>query len=111
MTTRLPRTLRRALSVFLACAMAWLPLLSVAGLACGDDPAQTESLVHHAPSGEVSDQNYPVHLCQSVCASCGLFASSFPVLQFAMAYQPNSSIAEKVPRLDLPLHKRPPRLI
>ena len=107
----MPRTIRRALSVFLACAMAWLPLLGVAGLACGGEPAvQAEAQTHHAP-GEAPDQNHPVNLCHSGCAGCASLASSFPVLQFAVVHQLNSSIFTKVPRLELPLHERPPRLI
>lgn len=111
MTMNLPRTLRRALSIFLACAMAWFPLLSVGAIACGDDPAQTESHMHHAPSGKVSDQSYPVHLCHSTCVSSVLLAQLFSPLQIVVAHQLNNSISAKVPRLDLPLHERPPRLI
>lgn len=107
MTTSVTRTL----SIILICAMAWLPLFNMASLTCGEDPAQADNHAHHAPSAEVADQNYQVHLCHSVCASCSLFTSSLPVLQFAASHQLDSSISEKVPRLDLPLHERPPRLI
>ena len=103
--------LRRALCVFLVCTLAWLPLVSVAGLACGGEVEQTNVHDHHAPPGKAPDQTHHVHVCHSVCASCALLSTSFPVLLFSAARQFSSNIAAKVPRLDLPVQERPPRLV
>ena len=103
--------LRRALSVFLACAMVWLPLLSVAGLACGGDDVQPEIHSHPEPSGTAPDQSHHIHVCHSICASCAVFSTSIPVVQFATTHKFNNNITAKVPSLDLPVQERPPRLI
>ena len=109
MRMSLPRRLRRALSIFLACAVAWLPLVSVAGLACGDDIVQTGIHAHHA--SPAPDQGRQIHVCHSVCAACALLSSAVPVLQFALTQPVSNDTIAAVPRLDLPVQERPPRLI
>ncbi len=103
--------LRRALSLFLVCTMAWLPLVSVAGWACGADDVQPDIHAHHAPSEKAPEPSHHVHVCHSVCASCALMSTSVPVLQFAAAHPLDNNISAKVPSLDLPVQERPPRLI
>ena len=111
----LPFMLRRALCLFLACALAWLPLASVAGPTCGNDVVQTEADAHshhHAPAEKAPpDHNHYMHLCHSVCASCVVLSPSFPALQYIAVRQFNNLAAVKVPGLDLPVQERPPRLI
>lgn len=97
--------LRRALSLFLVCTLAGLPL---AGWACGD--ARTDTHSHHAPAEKAPDHSHYMHLCHSVCASCVVLSSPFPVLQFSAVHQFNNLAAVKVPSLDLPVQERPPRL-
>jgi hypothetical protein len=106
-----PRNLRRALSVLLACVLAWLPLASVAGLACGSDVAQVAIHAHLAPPGKAPDQNHQVHVCHSVCASCALLSAEVPMLQFVLAQTFNNGISPSLPSPELSVQERPPRFI
>ena len=108
---KLPRTLRRALSIFLACTLAWLPLLGGMGVACAGDVEQMNGHAQHEISGKTPDQSYSMYSCHSVCASCALLSPTIPKLQLAAVRQFNNSVIAKVPDLDLPVQERPPRLI
>jgi len=110
MRMNLRSMLRRALSIFLACSLAWLPMASVAGLACAE-LAQADVHEHHAAPGKSPDQTPQEQACHSVCASCVLLSSSVSVLQVAVASQFNNAVAASIRRLDLPVQERPPRFI
>ena len=103
--------LRRTLSLFLVCTMAWLPLVSVAGWACGADAVQSDIHAHHAPSEQTPEPSHHVHVCHSVCASCALMSTSVPLLQFVAVHPLSNNVSAKVPSLDIPVQERPPRLI